>query len=91
MVVSLLITVVWIALWYVARPAIKFCDNLEFTASRSDVALTAKELGYSIYEYEGDANKKIRVSTQDSPFFRMACVVTFENKIIVNKEVIADD
>ena len=91
LVILILLLLLWAVLWFIARPANKFCNNLSATDKYENVISKARALGYRTYDFKRDKGLVVKISTQDSPFFRMACVVTFSNDAIIKKEVIADD
>ncbi len=73
------------------RPANEFCDSISSTDRFDEVKAKASNRGYRTFEYERGSFLVVKVSTQDSPFFRMACVITYSSGSIVSKEVLADD
>ena len=77
--------------WYVSRSAEEFCDNLTNSDNLESVLNKAEALGYRSFSYQREDGLLVKVPTQDSPFFRMACVVTFTDGVISAKEVVADD
>ena len=77
--------------WYITRSADEFCDSLTDSDSYESVVKKAETLGYRVFTSENEENLFVRIPTQDSPFFRMACVVMFTDGVITRKEVLADD
>jgi len=90
-VLLLLVLAVWLVTWYSMRPANQFCDNVSSKDSIENVTARASDQGYNVFEYQHDDTQVVKISTQDSPFFRMACVITYSNHQIISKEVLADD
>ncbi len=90
-VLLLLVLAVWLVTWYSMRPANQFCDNVLSTDSIENVMTRASEQGYKFFEYKRDDTHVVKIPTQDSPFFRMACVITYSNGQIISKEILADD
>jgi hypothetical protein len=90
-VVLIFNAILWLVVWFTMRPANKFCENVSPNDNYENVKSKAKAQGYRTYDYKNDGVLVLKIPTQDSPFFRMACVVTFSNGAIISKEVIADD
>ncbi len=77
---------------YITKDADEFCQNINESDSIEQIKIKAQSVGYRFFEKKINENTiKILVPTIDSPFFRFACVVTFENNILKSKEVLADD
>ena len=81
----------WLPLWYFAKPVNDFCNSFSSDSSYEDVVSKAKELKYRISNQVKEKNGTLLVENQDSPFFRMACVITFKDNKIIQKEVRSSD
>lgn len=90
-VLLVLVAILCFLIWLSMRPANLFCNNLSAFDKYEDVISKASVLGYKTYELKQDEDLVVKIPTQKSPFFRMACVVKFSNGTIITKEVIADD
>ncbi len=78
--------------YFLTKESDDFCLSIEQDDTVEIIQSKAKSLGFKVYEREGSNNKiKLVVPSQDSPFFRFACVVNFQNRKLVSKEVIAAD
>ncbi len=77
--------------WLVSGSANDFCESLGDNDNLESVVKKAGELGYRTFSYDRGEDLILSIPDQDSPFFRMACVVTFTDGVITAKEVIADD
>ena len=73
------------------RPANHLCDNVLSSDSIASITAGASEQGYKVFEYRIEDIQVVKIPTQDSPFFRMACVIKYRNDQIISKEVLADD
>ncbi len=74
------------------RDANAFCSQLGDDESTESIRLKAELRGYRVFERSRSGGEvDFVIPTQDSPFFRFACVATFEQGVLVHKEVIADD
>lgn len=78
-------------IWYVSRSANEFCDSLTPTDNYKTLIEKANASGYRVFEFKEREVHIVKIPTQDSPFFRMACVVTLSEGEIIGKEVLADD
>ena len=77
--------------WLISGSANDFCEGLGDNENLESVVKKAGELGYRTYSYERGEDLILSIPDQDSPLFRMACVVTFTDGLITAKEVVADD
>lgn len=78
--------------YYSQKNANDFCNSVNEHYSISTVYEKAETLGYRIFRDDDSGGvASIRVPTQDSPYFRFACVISFKNGKLVEKEVVADD
>ena len=84
---SLILFLLWLPLWYLAKPVNDFCDSFTNDSSYENVVLKAKELKYRIFDNVKEKHGTLSVETQDSPFFRMACFITFKDNKIIKQEV----
>jgi len=91
LVITAIIFIVKLGSYYTTKDADVFCQGIASNDSVGDVEIKAKEKGYNYIISTKAKATKIIVSTQDSPFFRFACVATFENDGLISKEVQADD
>ena len=84
---SLILFLLWLPLWYLAKPVNDFCYSFTNDSSYENVVLKAKELKYRIFDNVKEKDGTLSVETQDSPFFRMACFITFKDNKIIKQEV----
>jgi len=85
--ISLVLFLLWLPLWYLAKPVNNFCDSFTNDSSYENVILKAKELKYRVFDNVKEKYGTLSVETQDSPFFRMACFITFKDNKITKQEV----
>jgi len=80
------------AMHFVSRDATLFCEPIRAGDSTDAVRQKAKSQGYAVHERErSDGSFALAVPTKDAPFFRMACIVIYDNDVMRSKEVIAYD
>ncbi|SDT97530.1 hypothetical protein [Halopseudomonas salegens] len=72
--------------YFIYKDAVGLCQEITMSDSIETVKDIAGAKGYTHYIHEGEGLKKVVIPTQDSPFFRFACVVTFDEGVILNKE-----
>ena len=84
--ISFILFLIWLPLWYFAKPVNDFCNSFTNGDSYEKVILKAKKLEYRVFDNVKEQSGTLSVENQDSPFFRMACFITFkDNKMIKNQ------
>ncbi|MCK5917045.1 MAG: hypothetical protein KAG34_01375 [Cocleimonas sp.] len=86
-VISFLLFLVWLPLWFYSKPANDFCNSFTEESHYKNVMSKAKELKYRVFSNMKENNGTLSVETQNSPFFRVACFITFQDNKIIKKEV----
>lgn len=89
LVILVIILTIWCVLWYVARPANDFCSDISDVDSIETVILKANSFGYSIND-SIEKTGKIKVIIINNPFLKFMCVIDFQNRHVINKEVFID-
>ena len=78
-------------IYYFQRDAYEFCELISDDFSVEKVNEFAEAKGYRSFDSTNVRGLEIVIPTQDSPYFRFACVLTFDDGILIRKEVRADD
>ena len=69
-----------------------FCLSIEQDDTIEIIQSKAKSFGFKVRKRKGTNDKiKLVIPSQDSPFFRFACVVIFKDGKLVSKQVVAAD
>lgn len=89
--IAILVTSALIYNWYIQRSAKLFCDNIKSSDTVESVIAFANKKGHQTSQHQDGARNRIVISTQDSPFFRFACRVEFNNGILQSTQVVSDD
>ena len=89
--ILLLCFALWLPIWYMARPINNFCNSLIISSSYQDLISKAQHLRYRISNRVNEKSGAVFVVAKETPFFRMTCVVTIEDNLIVKKQVRAAD
>ena len=87
MVLLIIISIIWIILWYMAKPANDFCNSLNASDDLKLITLKANSFGYSLLKESGG----LKVVTRQSSFMSFSCLISIEQGHITNKEVIIGD
>lgn len=81
----------WLPTWYAAKPINNFCHHLPFDSTYDNILLNAKKRTYTVFKETKNDMEVLSITTQRSPFFRMACIITFKDKRMVSKAVHSAD
>ena len=80
------------AIYYASVDAKSFCDSIYGSDTVDIVKQKANEHGYKARQVDkGNVETLLIIPTKNSPFFRFACVVFFEDGVVKSKSVSADD
>lgn len=85
--ISVILFFLWLSLWYLAKPVNDFCNSFTNESTYETVTSKAKTLNYRLFDNVKEKNGSLSVETQDAPFFRMACFITFQHGKIIKKQV----
>ena len=77
--------------YYATKDADDLCQSIGNDFSVSKTKAVAEMRGYRYFESTKENTTKIVIPTQDSPFFRFACVVIFDGDTMTHKQVQSDD
>ena len=81
-----------VSYYYFTKDASELCSKLAPNETLDGVRRAAELAGYKLYERErADGQLDIVIPTQDSPFFRFACIATLKDGVLIRKEVVAAD
>lgn len=86
-----LVLVFYTVKWKTTAGVNDFCGRVEQSFIIEDVVYLSKQKGYKYFLTSSKNREDISVITQDSPFFRFACVVRFHQGVFLEKKVIAYD
>lgn len=81
----------WLPAWYAAKPINTYCNGLTLNSTYESILLNAKKRAYTVFEETKNDREVLSITTQKSPFFRMACIITFKNKRMISKTVHSAD
>ena len=87
LIASLLLFLLWLPMWYMAKPINNFCDSFTNKSTYENVVSRAKELNYRMYDDVKEKTGTISIEAQESPLFRMTCFITFKDNKILKKQV----
>lgn len=86
-----LVLIFYAVKWKTTAGVNDFCGRIEQSFIIEDVVYLSKQKGYKYFLTSSKNREDISVITQDSPFFRFACVVSFHQGVFLEKKVIAYD
>ena len=86
-VISLLLFLLWLPLWYFAKPVNDFCNSINRGNSYEIVVSKAKELNFRVFDAVKEHRGLLSVETQNSPFFRMGCFISFKDNKVIERQV----